>query len=29
MYIDSRNMVLFHFGTLAKVLDHLEDYKGG
>jgi hypothetical protein len=25
MYIDSRNMVFFRFGTLAEVLDHLED----
>ncbi len=29
MYIDSGNVVFLHFGTLAEVLDHLEDDKGG
>jgi hypothetical protein len=29
MYIDSRNMAFLHFGTLAEVLDHLKDDKGG
>jgi hypothetical protein len=29
MYIDLGNMVFFHFGIAAKVLDHLEDHMGG
>jgi fucokinase len=29
MYIDSGNMVFFHFGTSAEILDHLEDDRGG
>jgi hypothetical protein len=29
MYIDSRNVVFFNFGTSVEVLENLEDERGG